>query len=187
MAILPDKPSPPSARMADYSWHFYGEPGVGKTAIVEGLAQRIVRGDVPEGLKNKKIIALDMGALVAGAKYRDEFEERLKAGLNEIKEAGGRILLFIDELHTIVGAGAGEGAMDASNLLKPALQCGQLRFMGSTTYKEYRGYFEKDRALARRFQKIDIYAPSIDDTVKILRGLKPYLKPNPDGSAVKPE
>src|SRR3954463_10272319 len=149
-----------------------GEPGVGKTAIVEGLAQRIVRGDVPDGLKDKKIFALDMGALVAGAKYRGEFEERLKAVLQEVKAAEGRILLFIDELHTVVGAGAAEGAMDAGNMLKPMLARGELRCIGATTLDEYRRHIEKDAALERRFQPVMVDEPSVEDTISILRGLR---------------
>src|ERR1700686_2755730 len=149
-----------------------GEPGVGKTAIVEGLAQRIVRGDVPETLKNKRIVALDMGALVAGAKYRGEFEERLKAVLKEIKASNGQIVLFIDELHTIVGAGAAEGAIDAANLLKPMLARGELRAIGATTLDEYRKHIEKDAALERRFQPVFVDEPSVEDTIAILRGLK---------------
>ena len=149
-----------------------GEPGVGKTAIVEGLAQRIVRGDVPEGLKDKHIFALDMGALIAGAKYRGEFEERLKAVLNEIKKQEGRTLLFIDELHTIVGAGKSDGAMDAGNLLKPMLARGELHCIGGTTLDEYRKYIEKDAALERRFQPVMVEEPSVEDTIAILRGLK---------------
>ncbi len=148
-----------------------GEPGVGKTAIVEGLAQRIVRGDVPEGLKDKTIFALDMGSLIAGAKYRGEFEERLKAVLNEIKQAQGRIVLFIDELHTIVGAGKAEGAMDAGNLLKPLLARGELHCIGATTLDEYRQHIEKDAALERRFQPVTVDPPSVEDTISILRGL----------------
>jgi len=149
-----------------------GEPGVGKTAIVEGLAQRIVRGDVPEGLKNKKIFALDMGALVAGAKYRGEFEERLKAVLKEISESEGQIVLFIDELHTVVGAGAAEGAMDASQMLKPMLARGELHTIGATTLDEYRKHIEKDAALERRFQPVLVGEPTVEDTISILRGLR---------------
>ncbi len=149
-----------------------GEPGVGKTAIVEGLAQRIIRGDVPEGLKNKRIVALDMGALVAGAKYRGEFEERLKAVLNEIQKSEGEIILFIDEMHTIVGAGAAEGAVDASNLLKPMLARGELHCIGATTLDEYRKHVEKDAALERRFQPVVVNQPTVEDTISILRGLK---------------
>src|SRR5450432_1267102 len=149
-----------------------GEPGVGKTAIGEGLALRIVNGDVPEGLKDKKLLSLDMGSLIAGAKYRGEFEERLKAVLNEVQSEGGRIILFIDELHTIVGAGKSEGAMDASNLLKPALARGELHCVGATTLDEYRKHVEKDAALARRFQPIFVSEPTVEDTVSILRGLK---------------
>ncbi len=149
-----------------------GEPGVGKTAIVEGLAQRIVSGDVPESLRDRKLIALDMGALIAGAKYRGEFEERLKAVLKEIQEAQGQIVLFIDEIHTVVGAGATQGSMDASNLLKPMLARGELRCIGATTLDEYRKYIEKDAALERRFQQVYVDQPSVEDTISILRGLK---------------
>ncbi len=149
-----------------------GEPGVGKTAIVEGLAQRIVRGDVPEGLKDKRIVQLDMGALIAGAKYRGEFEERLKAVLKEIADAAGQIILFIDELHTVVGAGAAQGSMDASNMLKPMLARGELHTIGATTLDEYRKYIEKDAALERRFQPVYVDEPSVEDTISILRGLK---------------
>ncbi|MCS7324320.1 MAG: ATP-dependent chaperone ClpB [Anaerolineae bacterium] len=149
-----------------------GEPGVGKTAIVEGLAQRIVRGDVPEGLKDKRIIALDMGALIAGAKYRGEFEERLKAVLREVAASNGKIIMFIDELHTVVGAGRAEGAMDAGNLLKPMLARGELHCIGATTLDEYRKYIEKDAALERRFQPVFVDEPSVEDTISILRGLK---------------
>ena len=149
-----------------------GEPGVGKTAIVEGLAQRIINGDVPEGLKNKRLVALDMGSLLAGAKYRGEFEDRLKAVLKEIEEASGEIILFIDELHTVVGAGAAEGAIDASNMLKPALARGELRCVGATTLNEYRKYVEKDAALERRFQPVLVGEPTVEDTISILRGLK---------------
>jgi ATP-dependent Clp protease ATP-binding subunit ClpA len=155
---------------------YVGDPGVGKTAIAEGLARRIVNAEVPDVLKNATIFALDMGALLAGTRYRGDFEERLKAVMGEIEAYEGSIL-FIDEIHTVIGAGATSGgAMDASNILKPALQAGSLRCIGSTTYKEYRNYFEKDRALVRRFQKIDVNEPSIEDAVKILRGLKPYYE-----------
>ena len=149
-----------------------GEPGVGKTAIVEGLAQRIVNGDVSETLKNRRLVALDMGALVAGAKYRGEFEDRLKAVLKEVEAAGGEIIMFIDELHTMVGAGAAEGAVDASNMLKPALARGTLRCVGATTLNEYRKYVEKDAALERRFQPVLVQEPTVEDTISILRGLK---------------
>ena len=149
-----------------------GEPGVGKTAIVEGLAQRIVSGDIPETLKNKKVLSLDLGAMLAGAKYRGEFEDRLKAVLKEIDEASGTIILFIDELHTIVGAGGAQGAIDASNMLKPALARGELRCIGATTLDEYRKYVEKDAALERRFQPVYVGEPSVEETIAILRGLK---------------
>ena len=155
---------------------YVGDPGVGKTAIAEGLARRIVHGEVPDVLQTAVIYALDMGALLAGTRYRGDFEERLKAVLGEL-EAQDNSVLFIDEIHTVIGAGATSGgAMDASNLLKPALASGALRCIGSTTYKEYRNYFEKDRALVRRFQKIDVNEPSLDDAVKILQGLKPYYE-----------
>ncbi|MCR5096867.1 MAG: AAA family ATPase, partial [Erysipelotrichaceae bacterium] len=149
-----------------------GEPGVGKTAIVEGLAWRIFNNDVPLGLKDKDLIELDMGSLIAGAKYRGEFEERLKAVLKEIENANGKIILFIDEIHNLVGAGKTEGAMDAANLLKPMLARGELRCIGATTFDEYRKYIEKDSALERRFQKVSVDEPSVEDTVSILRGLK---------------
>ena len=149
-----------------------GEAGVGKTAIVEGLAMRIVKGDVPSSLKNKTIWELDMASLVAGAKYRGEFEERLKNVLNEIKKSEGNIIMFIDEIHLIVGAGASEGAMDTSNILKPLLARGEIHVIGATTLNEYRKYIEKDGALERRFQKIKVEEPNVEDTITILRGLK---------------
>lgn len=149
-----------------------GEPGVGKTAIAEGLALRIMRGDVPEGLKNRKLVSLDMGALIAGAKYRGEFEERLKAVLKEVQSAEGQIILFIDELHTVVGAGKADGAMDAGNLLKPLLARGELHCIGATTLDEYRKHIEKDPALERRFQPVIVDQPTVEDTISILRGLK---------------
>ena len=149
-----------------------GEPGVGKTAIVEGLAQRIVAGDIPESLRDRRVISLDIGALLAGSKYRGEFEERLKAVLKEVQDAGGQVVLFIDELHTIVGAGAAEGAVDAANLLKPMLARGELRAVGATTLDEYRKHIEKDAALERRFQPVLVDEPSVEDTIAILRGLK---------------
>ena len=148
-----------------------GEPGVGKTAIVEGLAQRIVKGDVPDSLKNKTIWELDLGALIAGAKYRGEFEDRLKAVLKEVQKSDGDIIMFIDEIHMIVGAGA-EGAMDAGNMLKPMLARGEIHVIGATTLNEYRKYIEKDGALERRFQKVKVSEPNVEDTITILRGLK---------------
>ena len=149
-----------------------GEPGVGKTAIAEGLAQRIINGDVPEGLKKKRLVQLDMGALIAGAKFRGEFEERLKAVLQEITDSAGEILLFVDEMHTVVGAGKAEGSMDAGNMLKPMLARGELHLIGATTLDEYRKYIEKDPALERRFQPVLVEEPSVEDTISILRGLK---------------
>src|SRR5881628_1903395 len=149
-----------------------GEPGVGKTAIAEGLAHRIVNGDVPENLKSKVIFALDMGQLIAGAKYKGEFEERLKSVVKEVSTSDGEIILFIDEIHTLVGAGGGEGAMDAANILKPALARGELRAIGATTLTEYQKYIEKDKALERRFQKTYVGEPTVEDTIAILRGLK---------------
>ena len=156
-----------------------GEPGVGKTAVVEGLAQRIIAGDVPDSLKNKRLVALDLGAMVAGAKYRGEFEERLRAVLDDIKASDGQIVTFIDEMHTVVGAGAtGEGAMDASNMLKPMLARGELRMVGATTLDEFREHVEKDPALERRFQPVLVGEPSVEDTIAILRGLKrPLSRP----------
>ena len=156
-----------------------GEPGVGKTAIVEGLAQRIVAGDVPEGLKDRRVWSLDIGSLLAGAKYRGEFEERLKAVLTEIKSSDGQVILFIDELHTIVGAGAAEGAVDAANLLKPMLARGELRCVGATTLDEYRKHIEKDAALERRFAPVFVGEPSVADTIAILRGLEGALRGAP--------
>src|SRR5213079_2437225 len=150
-----------------------GEPGVGKTAIVEGLARRIVAGDVPDSLKDKRLIGLDLGALIAGAKYRGEFEERLKAVLQEVVKAAGQIVLFIDEIHTMVGAGKAEGAMDAGNMLKPMLARGELHCIGATTLAEYRKHIEKDAAFERRFQPVYVGEPSVQDTIAILRGLKP--------------
>jgi ATP-dependent Clp protease ATP-binding subunit ClpA len=158
-----------------------GEPGVGKTAIAEGLALRIVNGDVPESLKDKRLMALDMGALIAGAKYRGEFEERLKAVLSEVQSADGEIILFIDEMHTLVGAGKTDGAMDASNLLKPALARGELHCVGATTLDEYRKHVEKDAALARRFQPVFVDEPTVEDTISILRGLKEKVRAAPQG------
>src|SRR5690606_8487950 len=155
---------------------FVGDPGVGKTAIAEGLARRIIRGEVPEVLRDATIFSLDMGALLAGTRYRGDFEERLKAVMKEVEAYPGAIL-FIDEIHTVIGAGATSGgAMDASNLLKPALQSGAVRCIGSTTYKEYRQHFEKDRALVRRFQKIDVAEPTVEDAFEIVKGLKPYFE-----------
>ncbi len=160
------------SRRANHTPILIGEPGTGKTAIVEGLAERIVRGDVPENLKDKQLYSLDMGALVAGAKYKGEFEERLKSVINEVTKSEGRIILFIDEIHTLVGAGGGEGAMDAANILKPALARGELRSIGATTLNEYQKYFEKDKALERRFQTVLVEEPDELSAISILRGLK---------------
>ncbi len=160
------------ARRTENNPVLIGEPGVGKTAIAEGLALRIANGDVPDGIKDKRLMSLDMGAMIAGAKYRGEFEERLKGVLDEVKQAAGEIIMFIDEMHTLVGAGKGEGAMDASNLLKPALARGELHCIGATTLDEYRKYVEKDAALERRFQPVFVGEPSVPDTISILRGLK---------------
>ena len=156
-----------------------GEPGVGKTAIVEGLAHRIVNGDVPEDLRDKEIYALDMGALIAGAKYQGEFEERLKSVINEVTTAEGNIFLFIDEIHTLIGAGKGQGAMDAANILKPALARGELRAIGATTLNEYQKYFESDKALERRFQTVMVDEPGEEDAISILRGFKRALRNSP--------
>ena len=153
-----------------------GEPGVGKTAIAEGIAHRIIRNDVPENLKDKLIYSLDMGALIAGAKFKGEFEERLKAVIKEVTNENGRIVLFIDEIHTLVGAGGGQGAMDAANILKPALARGELRAVGATTLDEYQKYFEKDKALERRFQKVMIDEPNDEDAISILEELKKNMK-----------
>lgn len=161
-----------------------GEPGVGKTAIAEGLAQRIINGDVPESLKDRKLFSLDMGALIAGAKYRGEFEERLKAVLKEVSDSQGKIILFIDEIHTVVGAGATQGAMDASNLLKPMLARGELRCIGATTLNEYRKYIEKDAALERRFQQVFVDQPTVEDTISILRGLRSRYESHHEGVTI---
>src|SRR3989338_1941598 len=166
MAVFPTPGSPINNPV------LIGDPGVGKTAIAEGLAQRIISGDVPETLKNKRVIGLDLGALIAGTKFRGDFEERLKAVLKEITSSGGQIVLFIDEMHTLIGAGAAEGAIDASNLLKPMLARGELHCIGATTIDEYRKHIEKDAALERRFQPVLVNEPSVEDTISILRGLK---------------